>query len=230
MNNAVDFHDSISATWADRYDKPSFQAREALIGRLMKAHVKEGQRWLDLGCGTGRFLLRFLEAGAKVVGIDGSRGMLLEATKRNSSHDGIALALGDANAIPLAAEKLDGVLCVSLLEYLDDGAAGLAEIARVMAPNATLIIVVPNSDSLQRRLLGLVHRYSGKPAWYGLSRFEDNEPGYRRLLADTGLNLRTVEVFGGRIARWQSSKWIGTLLALVAVKVTSAAVPQVRLP
>jgi ubiquinone/menaquinone biosynthesis C-methylase UbiE len=230
MNDAVDFHDSISATWADRYDKPSFQAREALIGQLMKAHVKEGQRWLDLGCGTGRFLSRFLEAGAQVVGIDGSRKMLWEAAKRNSPDEGIALAQGDANAIPLVAEKLDGVLCVSLLEYLDDSAAGLAEIARVMAPNATLIIVVPNSDSLQRRLLGLVHRYSGKPAWYGLSRFEENESGYRRLLADTGLNLHTVEIFGGRVAKWQSSRRVGTLFALVAVKVTSVAIPKVRLP
>jgi ubiquinone/menaquinone biosynthesis C-methylase UbiE len=216
VTDAIDFHESISATWADRYSKPSFLSRDTLIGDLMKTNIREGEHWLDLGCGTGQFLTRFVQAGATVIGIDGASGMLAEAGRTCGDAVGISLVLGDARAIPLDDATVDGVLCISLVEYLDDGPAGLAEIVRVMRPGSKLILVVPNADSLQRRAIGVLHRVSGKPTWYGLSRFAENERGYRQLLAALGLVLHSVTAFGGRFQRWQRNRRVGTLLALVA--------------
>ncbi len=69
----------------DRYDRG---IRILSLGKLDKAYdrlispVKEGQRVLDIGCGTGALTLRAAKKGAKLKGIDVNSRMMEIAQKR----------------------------------------------------------------------------------------------------------------------------------------------------
>lgn len=93
---------------------------------------------LDLGCGTGRYVAFALAAGARVVGLDGSPGMLAEA--RHLVGEGADLRRHDlAAALPFSEGHFDCVLSALVLEHIEDIAGLFAEAARVTRPGGRLV-------------------------------------------------------------------------------------------
>jgi len=91
-----------------------------------------GGRWLDVGCGTGALSETILEVTrpSEVVGIDPSADYVAYARSRvpdpRANFD-----VGDARAMPFAAESFDGVVSGLVLNFVPDPAAAVAEMARV---------------------------------------------------------------------------------------------------
>jgi SAM-dependent methyltransferase len=104
----------------------------------------EGRRVLDLGCGKGRFAAHLTEAGAEVVGLDVSKGMLGKA-------GGLDRVRGSAKRLPFADRSFDGVIAIEVIEHV--GAVGpvLAEARRVLRPGGRLAIVDKNLWALDAR-------------------------------------------------------------------------------
>ena len=77
------------------------------------AHVPEGGRILDFGCGTGRDAKAFLGLGYQVTALDGSKALCRIA----ADHTGIAVRCMDFRAyVPEEGEAYDGIwACASLL-------------------------------------------------------------------------------------------------------------------
>lgn len=95
---------------------------------------------LDAGCGEGFAMRAVLGAsGAVVVGIDGSPGALQLADRLNP---GRRFAAGDLYALPFPARSFDLVVCMEVLEHLDDPGRGLRELCRVSGD--WLLLSVPN--------------------------------------------------------------------------------------
>jgi len=95
---------------------------------------------LDVACGTG-FALAHLAAmpvALHLAGLDFSHEMLARARVRLPSV--VLLAHGDARQLPFPAARFDAVTMMNALHYLDDPAAALGEMARVLAPGGRLII------------------------------------------------------------------------------------------
>jgi ubiquinone/menaquinone biosynthesis C-methylase UbiE len=80
----------------------------------------------DVGCGTGEQLRLLKEAGCHPVGLETSAASL-----RGLRQTGYDVLVGRAEAIPLAAESVDGVVCKVVLPYTDERRA-IAEWARVL--------------------------------------------------------------------------------------------------
>ena len=59
------FYASLYGTWVDSYDP-----EEKELSVIQKHVSLIGKRVLDIGCGTGRFLLRILPFVKEVIGID----------------------------------------------------------------------------------------------------------------------------------------------------------------
>jgi len=114
----------------------------------------EGQRLLDVGCGTGIWLRAVAELGATPAGIDISEVAL--AICRQHLHQA-ELHCGSAEQLPFANGHFDFVSCLGALEHFIDPEAALREMIRVAKPDAGFLLLVPNADFLTRRL-GL---YSG---------------------------------------------------------------------
>ena len=171
-NDAVAFHDAIAHRWDDYYRDESFAVRLRVLDELVAQRDLRGQRWLDAGCGTG-VLARWLSSTKEcdVLGVDASEAMLKHA--QPDSHTTFSRVETIAKT-GLPSSSFDGVLCSSVLEYIDQPRDALLELHRVLKPGGRLIISVP-SDSLRVRLPLLAAYWLTKPLGkHRLAKFLDH--------------------------------------------------------
>jgi ubiquinone/menaquinone biosynthesis C-methylase UbiE len=104
--------------------------------------IRNGERVLDLGAGTGRFAA-LLHPAHRVVAVDASREMLAVAGAKAA----FPCVRGDAHRLPLGADSFDVTLLVMVLHHLRSYGAALQEVARVSRR-----IVIATTDMTRRRL------------------------------------------------------------------------------
>ena len=113
--------------------------RHFLVSRL---EVGQGARVLDVATGTGAVALELVRRyGCSVVGIDRSPEMLVVARRRVAAHGlgtNIELLEGRAERLPFADACFDALTVTYLLRYVDDPAATIRELARVVRPGGTV--------------------------------------------------------------------------------------------
>jgi S-adenosylmethionine-dependent methyltransferase len=100
---------------------------------------------LDIGGGTGGFAVRVAAAGHRVTVVDPSPDALAALDRRAREHDvAVTGRQGDLSTLldVVAAGSADVVLCHGVLEVVDDPAAALATLARVLRPGGVLSLLV----------------------------------------------------------------------------------------
>ncbi|TCJ31704.1 methyltransferase domain-containing protein [Parafrankia sp. BMG5.11] len=113
--------------------------------RYLVSCLPRGGQVLDVATGTGLVAAELLRQGFGVTGVDQSPEMLAVARRRFD--DEVKLIHASADALPLGSEYFDHVTVTYLLRYVDDPAATLAELARVVRPGgfvASLDFGVPS--------------------------------------------------------------------------------------
>ncbi len=95
----------------------------------------------DLGCGTGQLVAELSPHVKRVIGVDVSPAMLKAAGKRIGNARNVELREGDVQKLPLAAGCCDAALMLLVLTYVDDPAAALREMARILKPGGEAVIV-----------------------------------------------------------------------------------------
>jgi demethylmenaquinone methyltransferase / 2-methoxy-6-polyprenyl-1,4-benzoquinol methylase len=96
-------------------------------------------RVLDIACGTGLVSEALVKRwGCRVVGLDQSAAMLGRARAKLARDLGLAARIsyveGEAERLPFADGEFDHLTFTYLLRYVDDPAATLRELARVVKP------------------------------------------------------------------------------------------------
>jgi demethylmenaquinone methyltransferase/2-methoxy-6-polyprenyl-1,4-benzoquinol methylase len=100
--------------------------RRFLVSRL----PRDGGHVLDVATGTGLVAAELQRRGFRITGLDQSREMLDVARRRFG--DGVELVAASADDLPFDDEDFDHLTVTYLLRYVDDPAATLAELARVV--------------------------------------------------------------------------------------------------
>jgi demethylmenaquinone methyltransferase / 2-methoxy-6-polyprenyl-1,4-benzoquinol methylase len=109
--------------------------RRFLVSRV---DVPPGGRVLDVATGTGAVALELVRArDCTVVGVDQSAEMLAVARARMRGHP-VELLEARAEALPFEDASFDALTFTYLLRYVDDPAATLRELARVVRPGGTI--------------------------------------------------------------------------------------------
>jgi demethylmenaquinone methyltransferase / 2-methoxy-6-polyprenyl-1,4-benzoquinol methylase len=106
------------------------------------AGLAEGQRALDVACGTGA-LTRELAAsapGAVVLGLDFSGEMVRRAAAPAQAGPGPAYLVGDALRLPLRDSAVDVLTIAFGLRNLPEPGMGLLEFRRVLRPGGRVVV------------------------------------------------------------------------------------------
>ncbi len=150
--------DAKAAEWyAERYGE--YATNRLALGQV---EVPPGSVVVDIGCGTGYALRQVAArvADATLIGIDPVPRMLEIARARTAASEyagRIEFRAGRATAIPVEDDRSHFVFAFDTFDYWSDAAAGMAEIARVLAPNGRFIAVKdagdPNADESRQAFL-----------------------------------------------------------------------------
>jgi SAM-dependent methyltransferase len=123
--------------WAASYDanpNPLLALESRVLQDLML--VAAPMRVVDVACGTGRWTGWFADLGASVMGIDASEEMLARVPDRLHG----SLALGRAEALPVASNYADLVLCSFAAGYFSALRQAIAEMARITRSGGRVIV------------------------------------------------------------------------------------------
>jgi ubiquinone/menaquinone biosynthesis C-methylase UbiE len=135
----------------------SFNVRQAagyeqLMGRWSRilarpfiefAGLEDGDRVLDVGCGTGSltFALPQVAKISEVAAIDFSSVFVDEAKRRNSDPR-ISIQQGDATALPFGDARFDRAMALLVLHFVPEAAKAISEMRRVVRPGGVVAAAV----------------------------------------------------------------------------------------
>jgi SAM-dependent methyltransferase len=100
-------------------------------------------RTADIGCGPGVFTRYLCQRSAEVHAADIDPATLRRVRARNRAFDNLDFLVALADRLPFVDGCLDTVLLLEVLEHLEDDAAGIKEIYRVLRSGGKLVLSVP---------------------------------------------------------------------------------------
>jgi ubiquinone/menaquinone biosynthesis C-methylase UbiE len=143
--NLADLVDGVPGRFVPDEMRGQLVEAEHLTRYWWAADYVEGRRVLDAGCGIGYGAALMLAAGAgSVAGIDLAEDVVAAAAA--AAPAGVDFDTGDVRALPYGDDTFDVATCFEVIEHVDDQAATLAELARVLAPGGLLLLSSPNRD------------------------------------------------------------------------------------
>ncbi len=171
--------------------------RGASLNRLVARMVKPG-RILDAGCGTGGLTATLLRRGYQVVSLDNSAEMVAmcrqHLSQRGLPNDQVRLArIEDLSN----AGEFDTVVCLDVLEHIEDDRRALAILRRCLKSDGRLILSLPALSTL----------YGPKDLAVGHYRRYDKR-GLLALLREGGFAVERVRYWNalGLVPVWVSVK------------------------
>ena len=134
-------YDRFADAYSAENESNLFNAHYERPAMLELAGEVAGRRILDAGCGSGPLSAALLSRGAVVTGVDSSASMVALARRRLGERADVHVA-DLAAALPFPDAEFDDVVASLVLHYLQDWAAPLAELRRVLKPGGRLLVSV----------------------------------------------------------------------------------------
>ncbi len=157
-------YDEIAPTYDRRFeggDMPGVADALQELARRIGA-----KRILEVGCGTGRWLVELLPLTDDLYGLDVSAGMLSKAREPDGR---LRLVRGRAGRLPFATGVFDLVYCVNAIHHFDEQRAFVFEARRLLRSGGALAVI--GMDPHGRREGYYLYRYFAGTYDTDLNRF-----------------------------------------------------------
>ena len=112
---------------------------------LKKINPIPGKVLIDVSCGRGKLAVFARGMGLRVIGLDFSLSAIKVAQQTNP---GVDLFVSDGEQIALKAQCADYVTHIGNLEHYQNPELGVQEVARILKPDGTAVILLPNGFSI----------------------------------------------------------------------------------
>jgi len=148
----------------DRGMSPRDHETEYLSAQELLGFIQpqNSDRLLDAGCGTGVNIMRLHSRVRSIVGIDYASGSVERCRKHLQALgvNNVSLFTGCISEVPFVSGSFDKILCLSVLQYIDDDEVrrALREFARLLSPGGEVILHVKNKSSIYWSTLLLAKR------------------------------------------------------------------------
>jgi ubiquinone/menaquinone biosynthesis C-methylase UbiE len=140
-------YDTVAEVYDHHYDQPRGRCYHTHISTNIMSALPKGGKLLDIGCGTGLFVERYIEAGGSAIGLDISSKMIEKARRRCIACDYI---LGTGEKIPFCDNSFDAVCSLLVFSYVKDPETMLNEAYRVLKPGGKIAICTLGKKLLTR--------------------------------------------------------------------------------
>lgn len=131
MKKVQAHYDEVAAIYDRRYGVGKGSQYYAHLTRYMMESLGREGLLLDIGCGTGLFLSRYLSQGGDGIGIDLSRGMVARARERLPESE---FLVGTGEALPFRDNTFDAVASLLTFSYIHHPAEMVADVYRILRP------------------------------------------------------------------------------------------------
>lgn len=153
------------AVWAaGNYPEMAERIAELGVSTVDRAGVAEGERVLDIACGSGSATIPAAERGAAVTGLD-LTPELLEAGREKAAERGVEIEWveGDAEQLPFEDESFDVVLSTIGIMFAPDHRRAASEVARVLRPGGRFAIASWTPDGSLGRFFATIAKHTPPP-------------------------------------------------------------------
>jgi SAM-dependent methyltransferase len=176
-----------------------------LVARLAP---QPGERFLDVGCGSGEVALRAAEAGAEVTASDLAPD-LVEAAKRIASERGLEIdfSVADCEQLPYDDSSFDVVASSVGVIFAPDHAATARELARVTRPGGRLGLTAWKADTGVHDMFKAMSAFSPPPPQGAGSPFDWGREDHARELLGDDFELELVERDSPQLGETGSGIW-----------------------
>ncbi|MCK0104498.1 bifunctional 2-polyprenyl-6-hydroxyphenol methylase/3-demethylubiquinol 3-O-methyltransferase UbiG [Pseudohalocynthiibacter sp. F2068] len=158
MRNNLEIYDEVAGQWWSDDIRWVRTLKNLVPGRLkwFDRHIDwRGLDVLDLGCAGGFMAEALNDRGANVTGIDPA-AQAIDAARSHATASGksIRYDVGAGENLPYYIGHFDAVVCVDVLEHVDDLTKVLAEVERVLKPGGTFLFDTIHRNPISR--LGII--------------------------------------------------------------------------
>jgi len=195
-------HYELAVRAVDIYESQKVSSIFAPLAKvsLEKIEIADGDRVLDVACGTGivaRTIREYCGPNVKISSVDVNDMMLMKAQALTCNLPGqFDWYLSEAADIPVPSHSFTHVFCQQGLQYFPDDFAVLEEVRRVLSADGKLVLTVwePANEYFLAQSAAMKKYVSDEAGDMALAPFSyPGEPRVRQLLARLGFKNVTVE-------------------------------------
>ena len=152
--------------WGDgEYERTAKALEPAAVKTVELAAIGEGDRVVDIGCGSGNASILAARADAQVTGVDLSQRLIASAQERSKA-EGLSIdyQVGDAQELPFKDSSFDIAMAVFSSIFAPDPDRVAHEMRRVVCPGGRFIFASWSDEGSMSELGAVFQRYLPGPS------------------------------------------------------------------
>jgi len=181
-----DIYKKAHQVWDNQHQvgSPTYYLRKSLLSKRISQFIKKNDEVLDIGCGTGDYLLEMAKYGVKLNGFDYSEYAIERAKKRLISQK-VNLKVSSVENFK-NEKKYDLILISEVLEHIKDDSRVLKKIVNFLNKKGKIIISVPFDQNLWE--------YESHQSYDDLRRYSKED--LKQIINQAGLEVLNLDCYG----------------------------------